>query len=123
MNTFRICNYSRGIQIFIGLGKMFGSIDGLKYYECSYWDCLQSRKVPEHLLKYYLENYYSFLKTIDRRLFPLSLFSRRIRLSVPHGIKVFVSFFLKIFWCSYLPALIKQIKSQLGYLHCCRYKS
>jgi len=66
-NKCRICDNQENNKNYFAKEMYFGSGDEFEYFECSKCGCLQIKKYPENLEKYYPENYSSFRKTNPKR--------------------------------------------------------
>ena len=58
-----ICGNAENQTFYITKEMMFGLGDEFDYFQCSKCGCLQIKKVPENLAKYYPSGYYSFNAT------------------------------------------------------------
>lgn len=58
--TCKVCGNSEGNRTFVAKEMMFGLRDEFEYLECSACGCLQIKEIPENLLRYYPEDYYSY---------------------------------------------------------------
>ncbi|MDH3267581.1 MAG: class I SAM-dependent methyltransferase [Ignavibacteria bacterium] len=59
-NTCRICNKEDNTEEYILKEMMFGWLDEFEYFKCSNCGCLQIKRIPENIGKYYPYNYVSF---------------------------------------------------------------
>jgi len=59
-NECRVCGNKENNKSFLIREMYFGTRDEFEYFECSSCGCLQIKKYPENLEKYYPDNYTSF---------------------------------------------------------------
>ncbi len=62
MMACKICKNTTDNKSYIVREMMFGHRDEFEYFECAECGCLQIKKIPRSLSKYYPKNYYSFQK-------------------------------------------------------------
>ncbi len=111
MNRCRICNNSNCNKTYLAREMMFGYRDEFEYFECSNCGCLQIKKFPANLTKYYPPNYLSFSKPQLPKLLSLNSFFLRQRLLYALDEKNFLGFLLsKVFDTPYLPEWVKKVK-------------
>lgn len=58
----QICQNVSGNKSYIFREMMFGSGEEFEYFECAECGCLQIKKIPDNLLIYYPDDYFSFQK-------------------------------------------------------------
>ena len=56
----KFCGNEKGNELILAEEKQLGMGDKFEYFNCSNCHCIQIRKVPEDLGKYYPSNYYSY---------------------------------------------------------------
>jgi len=59
-NICKVCGNAENNKLFVAQELQLGIKDEFDYFECSSCGCLQIKKVPEDMGKYYPSNYYSF---------------------------------------------------------------
>lgn len=62
MSICKICHNTFGNKSYSFREMMFGSKDVFEYFQCAECGCLQIREIPDDLLRYYANGYYSFQK-------------------------------------------------------------
>ncbi len=68
IRTCRICKKEDNTEEYTLKEMMFGWPDEFEYFKCSDCGCLQIKKFPENIEKYYPNNYVSFFKPNNSRL-------------------------------------------------------
>jgi len=59
-DTCKICGNKTDNRTYTAREMMFGLRDEFDYLECNACKCLQIREIPEHIEKYYPQDYYSY---------------------------------------------------------------
>lgn len=110
MSKCKICNNSEANKTYIAREMMFGYGDEFEYFECSECGCLQLKKVPNNLTKYYPPDYMSFCKpNVPKMFFPTSFIKQR-RLRYSLGEKdLYGTLFSKIFGTPSLPVWLLKV--------------
>jgi SAM-dependent methyltransferase len=63
MLTCRICGNSRSNKEYVAREMMFGSGDEFEYFQCAECGCLQISQIPADLSKYYVADYYAYVRS------------------------------------------------------------
>jgi len=66
LQTCRICDTEDNHPAFVFEEQMIGLYNKFNYFQCTKCNCLQIEKVPDDIVRYYGEGYYSFRKNPSR---------------------------------------------------------